>query len=155
MSFEVISIMYIVGIAILCTEVFVPGGILGVVGSAIVVTSIYFCFTELNSPIYGFSLIITSIVVIPMLISWGLKRSILDTVQSVEAGYISSQDGIDELLGKEGITNSMLRPSGIAIIEKQRYDVVSEGTVIQKDTKVKVIKVTGNQIFVRAINQEV
>ena len=89
-----------------------------------------------------------------MIISWGLKRAVLDDQQSVEAGYVSSQDGIEELLHKEGVTSSMLRPSGIAIIEKKRYDVVSEGNVVEKDTPVKVVKVEANQIFVRPIKAE-
>ena len=89
-----------------------------------------------------------------MIISWGLKRAVLDDQQSVEAGYVSSQDGIEKLLHKEGVTSSMLRPSGIAIIEKKRYDVVSEGNVVEKDTLVKVVKVEANQIIVRPIKAE-
>lgn len=154
MQFEIICLIYIAGLVILFTEVFVPGGIVGVIGSIIIVSSIYFAFTDLDSPIYGFSLILISIIVIPMIISWGLKRAVLDDQQSVEAGYVSSQDGIEKLLHKEGVTSSMLRPSGIAIIEKKRYDVVSEGNVVEKDTPVKVVKVEANQIFVRPIKAE-
>ncbi|WP_372371564.1 NfeD family protein [Candidatus Uabimicrobium sp. HlEnr_7] len=121
------------------------------IGSIIIVSSIYFAFTELDSPIYGFSLIVASIIVIPVIISWGLKRTVLDDQQSVETGYISSQDSIEELLHKQGVTDSVLRPSGFAIIEKKRYDVMSEGSVVEKNTPVKVVKVEANQIFVRPI----
>uniref|UniRef100_UPI003FD8BB59 NfeD family protein n=1 Tax=Candidatus Uabimicrobium helgolandensis TaxID=3095367 RepID=UPI003FD8BB59 len=86
-----------------------------------------------------------------MIISWGLKRTVLDDQQSVETGYISSQDSIEELLHKQGVTDSVLRPSGFAIIEKKRYDVMSEGSVVEKNTPVKVVKVEANQIFVRPI----
>jgi membrane-bound serine protease (ClpP class) len=44
-----------------------------------------------------------------------------------------------------------MRPSGTALIEDERIDVVTEGTFIAKDQKVKVIKVEGSRVVVREI----
>ena len=42
----------------------------------------------------------------------------------------------------------MLRPSGLATIDDERIDVVTEGEVIQKDQPIKVIEIEGNRIVV-------
>ena len=68
-----------------------------------------------------------------------------------EDGYVSNVNRTD-LLGVEGITLTILRPSGTAIINDERIDVVSEGGFIPKNTKVKVVKVEGARIVVRESN---
>ena len=52
-------------------------------------------------------------------------------------------------LGKRGRTTSPLRPAGIAEIEGERVDVVSEGGMIEPGTPVEVTRVDGNRIVVR------
>jgi membrane-bound serine protease (ClpP class) len=58
-----------------------------------------------------------------------------------------------ELMGKSGIAHTMLRPSGTAEIEGQRYDVVSEGPVIPKDAPIEVVRVEGNRIVVAQVEE--
>ena len=53
-----------------------------------------------------------------------------------------------ELVGKEGISDTVLRPSGFAIIDDERIDVVTQGEMISKGTAVKVVMVEGNRIVV-------
>lgn len=52
------------------------------------------------------------------------------------------------LLGKIGKTVTMLRPAGIAEIENQRVDVVTDGDYIEPNVSVKVSRVDGNRIVV-------
>ena len=44
-----------------------------------------------------------------------------------------------------------LRPSGKATIGDERVDVVTEGTMIDKDTPIRVIAVEGKRVVVREI----
>ena len=53
-----------------------------------------------------------------------------------------------ELIGKEGVTMTVLRPSGFAEIDGERVDVVSEGGMIEAQCPIKVIEVEGNRIVV-------
>ncbi|MGQ9622019.1 MAG: NfeD family protein [Candidatus Caldatribacteriaceae bacterium] len=55
----------------------------------------------------------------------------------------------EHLLGKEGVTKTVLRPAGIAEIEGITYDVVSRGEFIEKGVRVVVDAVQGNNIIVR------
>jgi len=73
------------------------------------------------------------------------RRLILDT------GLVSAQEEHLRWLGKRGCATSPLRPAGIADIEGERVDVVSEGELIEPGTPVEVIRVDGNRIVVRQI----
>jgi membrane-bound serine protease (ClpP class) len=58
---------------------------------------------------------------------------------------------LNELLGKEGITLTVLRPAGTAEIEGNKIDVIAESEFLEKGIKIKVIKVDGIKVVVRQI----
>ena len=57
-----------------------------------------------------------------------------------------------DLLGKQGITRSVLRPTGIVEFDDERVHVVTEGEFIDADQAVKVIAVEGHRIVVKQID---
>ena len=52
-------------------------------------------------------------------------------------------------LNKEGVAKTQLRPSGTAIIDGERVDVVTEGNLIEPGTNLKVVAVEGMRVVVR------
>jgi membrane-bound serine protease (ClpP class) len=54
-------------------------------------------------------------------------------------------------LGKRGHAASALRPAGIAAIEGERVDVVSDGALVEPGAPIQVIHVDGNRIVVRQL----
>jgi membrane-bound serine protease (ClpP class) len=56
-----------------------------------------------------------------------------------------------ELVGQTGTALSHLRPSGSAVINGQRVDVVTEGSMIEKGSDIKVVAVEGLRVVVRAL----
>ena len=60
-----------------------------------------------------------------------------------------------DLVGKDGVAHSMLRPAGAAIIDGKRYDVVTRGELIDPKTRIRVIDVKGNRIVVTGIAEDV
>jgi membrane-bound serine protease (ClpP class) len=59
------------------------------------------------------------------------------------------------LLGRTGIAASYLRPAGMATIDGQRIDVLTEGEFVTAGTLIRVTRVEGARIFVRpALPQE-
>ena len=54
-----------------------------------------------------------------------------------------------DLLGREGVTLSLLRPAGFAEIDGERVDVVAEGEMIEAGVPVVVSRMEGNRIVVR------
>jgi membrane-bound ClpP family serine protease len=57
----------------------------------------------------------------------------------------------EDLLGCEGVTISQLRPAGKAKIGERLTDVVTEGDLIPKDARVKVVKVEGTRVVVTKV----
>jgi membrane-bound serine protease (ClpP class) len=105
------------------------------------------------------SIILASILVVGIIIlfirylpeSFVWKRLALKEATRTDAGYtvVNVQQ---DLVGKEGISVTLLRPVGIVEIENRRYDCLTEGEYIPPGTRVIVTKVIGNKIFVRKIS---
>ena len=58
-----------------------------------------------------------------------------------------------ELLHQSGTAFTQLRPSGTAIINGRRDDVVTEGALVEKGTPIKVVAIEGMRVVVRAITE--
>ena len=76
------------------------------------------------------------------------QKLILDTKLHAEAGYASAADSDRQWLHKSGTTISALRPAGIAEIDGERVDVVSNGEFIDPGANFIVTRVDGNRIVV-------
>jgi membrane-bound ClpP family serine protease len=149
--------LFIAGIVLIFLEFFLPGAIAGILGIAALVGSIFLAGGSTFQ--MGVSLVISiffSIVFFILLIKVFHKKMtifnsmvLFDTARK-EDGYVSNENRTD-LLGCEGISLTTLRPSGTAIINSERVDVVTEGSFIAKDVKVKVIEVEGTRVVVREI----
>jgi membrane-bound serine protease (ClpP class) len=77
------------------------------------------------------------------------RRLILDTGLAAGAGYASAPEEDRSWLGKSGTALTPLRPAGIADIDGQRVDVVSDGEFIDSGMPITVNRVDGNRIVVR------
>ena len=88
--------------------------------------------------------------VIVWLLSKGKIHSpiILEEEQKKDEGYISSTD-LDYLLGKKGVAETDLRPTGVGNFEGVNFDVISEGKYISKGTNLEIIKVNGSKLIVK------
>lgn len=77
------------------------------------------------------------------------RRLILETGLPRGEGYASAPQRDMIWLGKIGTALSPLRPAGIAEIEGERVDVVSDGELIEPGVLIVVTRVDGNRIVVR------
>ena len=55
------------------------------------------------------------------------------------------------LIGKTGITSTILRPAGRIIIDNERYDAVALYGYIEPNTPIKVVKYENSQLYVTII----
>ncbi|WP_059171181.1 nodulation protein NfeD [Bacillus sp. FJAT-27445] len=149
--------LFVVGIVLIFMEFFLPGAVAGTLGIAALVGSLFLAGG--NTFQMGVSLLISilfSIVLFILLIKVFHKKMTLfnsmvlfDSARK-EDGYVSNENRTD-LMGKEGIAQTVLRPSGTAIINNERVDVVTEGSFISQNARVKVIEVEGPRVVVREI----
>jgi membrane-bound serine protease (ClpP class) len=76
---------------------------------------------------------------------------ILETELAAREGFASAPETDRAWLGKRGTAVSTLRPAGIADIEGQRVDVVSDGEFIDTGEPITAVRVDGNRIVVRRL----
>jgi membrane-bound serine protease (ClpP class) len=154
----VITALFALGVLGLLFEFHVlPGhGISGLIGSGLILASIVFAF---GSGVWILGLwttaisLIVSIVIFIVLLRWlpesalGRKFAFAGT-QSASEGYVAAH-ALTELVGKDGVAESMLRPAGVVLIEGRRYQVQTEGDFVPPQTKVVVHRVQGSTIVVK------
>jgi len=72
------------------------------------------------------------------------------------AGTLISSDRTEErpnlAIGDEGIADSPLRPAGRVLFNETYYDVVTDGSFVEKGSCVRVVKVSGTHVTVRQIS---
>ncbi len=59
--------------------------------------------------------------------------------------------GDQSLMNQVGVARSPLRPAGVAFINGQRLDVVTEGGMVAAGTEVRVVSVSGFRVVVRPL----
>lgn len=153
-GYEVL-LLFIIGLIFIILEFFVPGGIIGSIGLIAVIGSLFMAAD--NNTLIAVSLLIA--VMVSLTVSILLvkvfnknmkffKKMVLRDATTTEEGYVSNVNRV-ELLGKIGTALTPLRPAGIAYIDDERVDVVTEGSFIDQDSDVVVVKVEGSRIVVR------
>ncbi len=151
MSTTGIITLYIIGLIAITVELFIPGAIVGLCGAGCVITSIVFAYLYVSN-LLGHILLVLGICFIPIFfVSWYKLLTKTFSVKASEKGFSSARDRLNDLLSEEGIALTTLRPSGIANIKGDKIDVISEGEMISKNTRIKVIDVKGNRIIVKPV----
>ncbi|MCM3743395.1 nodulation protein NfeD [Sporosarcina luteola] len=153
-------ILFIIGIGLIVLEFFVAGGIAGVFGAVAVVVSIILAGG--NPMFMAYSVMIAIAVAVSGMVIimkfFGRKLHLLNKVvlmdsTDTESGYVSNINRV-ELLGKQAITITPLRPSGTIDMEGERIDVVSQGSYIDRGKHVIIVKVEGSRIVVREFEEK-
>ena len=155
-----IIICFVIGIGLLILEAFMPGfGAPGITGVILEVITLVLTWFE-HGPAATLGMLLIVLLVLAIAISTSLrsitkgrlsKSSLIHSyTESNEDGYRSIQD-LAVFMDKEGTATSVLRPTGIADFEGVRLNVSSEGDFIPAGTKVRIVKVEGAKILVRAV----
>ena len=147
----------LLGAGLIVVEVFLPGfGLPGI--SGIVLLGIGTIFVGVN---YGLltavGVLLVIIAVLAVLISWvlrsaakgGFKRSELFLTEKDE---LRSNEDMKVLVGRRGMTKTVLRPAGIGDFDGVRLNVVTEGGFIPADQQIEIIKTEGARIVVRSVD---
>lgn len=158
-------IIFIAGVVLLLLEIFVvPGfGLFGILGITAIVASLFMGlladFQIVTWDMISIALIqLAAAFVVTFVAGYFLSkvlpktnffnRLILQDNIVIRSGYAAEPETY-ELVGKEGEALTDLRPSGTAVFDDNRIDVITEGSYLTKGTKVVVIKESGSKVVVR------
>lgn len=165
-----IAVLFL-GIALIALEVFViPGfGVAGISGIVCVVGALIFVMlgndnfnfdfvpiAEIRQAAFVVMIAIFSSILLLVILGYRLteskmfERVALVTEQKKSDGYIATFYN-EDLIGKEGIAITILRPSGRIEIEEDVYDAYTRGEYIEKGDKVVVVSQEGTSLKVRSV----
>lgn len=167
-SWEIV--LFIMGVILIVIEIFIiPGfGLAGLSGISLVIFSLGVSlignvglqFPELGQVSQAiWTMAITLILGVAMIASMVrylpentmFNKLVLSESTDRSRGYTGA-DSHDELLGSEGVTMTALRPSGTALLNDRRIDVVSDGDFIEKGARVKVVETANLKVVVRKLD---
>jgi membrane-bound serine protease (ClpP class) len=151
----------LVGVLLILFELHVlPGhGIAMTLGVLILVASVLLAFGGIEFIVGGLQALAIAIVL--SAVTFALLQRVLPENAFVRrltfAGaqgpdYVASEDH-RHLLGAAGTALSFLRPAGVATFNGLRVDVLTEGDFVPAGTPVRVTRVEGARIFVRALSE--
>ncbi len=164
--------VFFLGIILLGLELFVvPGfGVLGILGIIGILTGLTlgmipndifdFTFVPTGELFVALVTVVLSAIIAVTLIfimapkvnQWkAFSHIALADTQSKKEGYTSFWY-TEDLVGKEGVTQTRLMPSGKIIVEDEVYDAYSRGEFIDKGEKIKVISAEGTSLRVKKID---
>ncbi|MCP4479099.1 MAG: hypothetical protein GY818_13525 [Planctomycetaceae bacterium] len=153
-----------IGLFAVVLELVVPSaGILGIVAGILIVTSVVLGFMESVS--YGVIVLTAAVVTIPGLLAlmvkvWPYtplgKRILLKDLkpEDVLPNYIENKEQKERLEGQLGIAQTKMLPSGIVMVDGEKFDAVSEGFAVEKGDAIRVISVRGNHVYVEPYHGE-
>lgn len=155
---EMFIILLIVGLMLIGAEIFVPGGVLGVIGGVALIAASVTAFADPNISNSAATAISGGIVILVGLVIYlwirffpktpvGRKMTVFRDLHTAKG----TEDGLMELVGKTGVTMSKLHPGGYADIDGRRVDVISMGEMIDCKTTVRVVEVEGNRVVVEEV----
>ena len=171
-NWEIIA--FFIGLALIAVEIFVlPGfGVAGIGGITLVVGSLVliminndafdFEFVAMNDALRALAAVMGGLLGSMVLFFVGgsklpdtrfFKRIALtdtqDSVQGYTANFIT-----DALTGKQGMTETVLRPSGKVVIDGVIYDAYTRGEYIDKGLPIQVVNVIGSSLLVKKATTE-
>lgn len=164
-------LLFVVGLVLLLAEIFViPGfGIAGISGIILIFASIFLSllgsepFIDMHaisiaiiqlSGAMLFALVGMFFLVKYLPKSTAFNKLVLSESEKAEHGFVSYPSEKD-LVGKLGIAFTTLRPGGTAVIDGRRIDVVADSEYIDKDVKIKVLRVEGIKVVVTAVKENI
>jgi membrane-bound serine protease (ClpP class) len=173
-------LIFLLGVVLLFVEIFItPGfGVLGGLGIIAVITSLVWAIigaggiplsvswdqgyvTSALARVFG---VILLAAVLGALLAWllpkvpgPLGRLVLsaESAGDASAGAHVLPVGMEdrqELVGRTGVTETALRPTGQARIEGKRLEVESRGGFVKRGVPVKVVEVVGRRIVVKEVS---
>jgi membrane-bound serine protease (ClpP class) len=144
----------VLGCGLLVLEVFIPsGGIFGFLATLAVIGSMVMGFRRDRTT--GLSFMAIAVFAVPAVIALAFKywpktpmgKAFLGALPSEEE--VKPEDPRRALVGKVGIAQSKMLPSGAVLIDGDLVDAVSQGLAIDPGEPVVVVEVRANRVMVR------
>lgn len=152
-------LILVVGLLLVFLEFYLPGIILGTIGTFMIITSVILFAMQANSPLAVLLFLVAALVGIALVIRLAIvriRRTAKDNTMYLntdQEGYVASTFD-RSTIGKGGVAVSDLKPSGRALIDGKEYQVASQSGYLSEGTEVIVIGGLGAVLTVKPMHKE-
>ena len=145
-----IILLCIVGLALVFAEMLIPGfGVFGILGSVCLLGTAFLVAKDYDITAFWITVVLLVIAFALMIVlakkSGFYNKVVLRDKQEAQDFDESTLQG---LLGVEGVTQTTLRPFGVADFQGKMVDVCSNGDFIDRGKRVRVTQIQGKTVTV-------
>lgn len=146
----------VAGLSLIFLEFFLPGAIMAIGGSVLLLTSLYVFYKVAPDPLLFIGYLGLLVLLVFLVIRLALWR-VKSTAKKGTIYLMSDQEGYQasiypkEMVGKKGVAASDLKPSGHIFIEEAAYQALSKSGYIDKGTPVEILGGQGSHLIVKPI----
>ena len=153
-----IILFSILGIILICLELFLPGMVVGTAGGVCLVLAVALTYVKYGVVAGNMALaalaIASAVGIVIWLFVFPRTRSGRSMITSRDLADSKSAEPLDALLNQEGEALTQLRPAGTVRIAGRRVDAVAESGLIAPMALIRVVRVEGNRVFVRKLDDQ-
>ncbi len=153
----ILSIIFVlIGLVLLFTEFYLPGGVIGGVGGLLMIIGLILFALENPGPFWIITFILGEILLTYLVVKMALWR--IEASKSKNTFYSNqNQEGFrasmydEALIGKKGVALSNLKPSGYIQVDGDQYQAVSQSRFIAKGVPIEIIRGEGSRLIVKSL----
>jgi len=149
----VIGIILIGFLFILAEVLFVPGGVLGVIGGMILLYGIYLPYS-VGETTGGHITLFTTLVLLTISLFMAIRSQTWKKIQldKVIDSNVKNKDTEALNIGDKGVATSRLNPMGTARFDNKYVEVTTFDNFTDEGKDVEIMKIEKNKIIVKQIN---
>lgn len=150
---ELVVTLLVVGVVLVFAEGVLPGMVAGVAGAGCLLAGVIAGYVRFGDKAGTMLLMGVLALLVAGCYLWIKYFPRSPLARALVSKQVSGDIGTEkpELLDHTGAALSPLRPAGTALIDGKRVDVVTEGQMIERGAKVRVVAVEGMRVVVREI----
>jgi membrane-bound serine protease (ClpP class) len=151
-----ITTLTIIAFVLFFFEIFLPGGILAIIGSLLLVAAAYLVGVDYGLVQGGVFLLCSAVLGVFMFFvemkvmqHTGIGRYL--KLDSSIKGISNKAVAEDSLVNKTGVSLTVMNPSGKVSVDNQTYEAASISGLLEKGTEIEVIRVEAFKVVVKKV----
>lgn len=152
---SLIAMLFVIGALLLAAEVFVPGGVLGLVAALALLAGVVLAFVEHGwtggwlALAAAFALVVITLVVEFVVLPRTRlgRRLFLDAEISGASQPVLAE--AESVIGRIAVADTVLAPTGYVLVEGKRYEASSRSGLIAKGEALRVVGLDNFRLIVQ------
>jgi membrane-bound ClpP family serine protease len=147
---ELVITLLLAGFILLVLETFLPGIVAGAAGVVCILIANVMAYANVGVEAGNWTLALSAAMLVGVTVAYVrfLPHSPFARLFISNRVSADPKPGETGLVGRVGMAETVLRPSGVVVIDGRRIDVSSDGPLIEKGETVKVVLVEGMRVVV-------